>query len=69
MVSMLERGILLELSVFRFGLLENREFGVGVFPEVEEIFIGASRFTNFPLHRIGSSQLKMGWAKAMYLPL
>jgi hypothetical protein len=60
MVSMLERGTSLQLGVFRFGLLENREFGIGVFPEVEEILIRASRFRNFPQQRIGSAQLKMG---------
>jgi len=57
---MLERRTSLQLGVFRFGLLENREFVIGVFPEVEEILVHASRFRNFPLHRIGSAQLKMG---------
>jgi hypothetical protein len=32
---------LLQPGVFRFGLLEYRDAGVGVFPEREEILVGA----------------------------
>src|ERR1022692_3808157 len=30
-----------KLAVFRFGLLEDRDVGVGVFPEAEEILVGS----------------------------
>jgi hypothetical protein len=33
----------LQLGVLRFGFLQEREVGVGVFPEGEEIFVGAER--------------------------
>src|SRR5208282_3204692 len=29
-----------QLGVFRLGLLEDRDIGVGVFPEIEEILVG-----------------------------
>src|ERR1700722_5589521 len=60
MVSMLERRTWLQLGVFRLRFFESREFGISVFPEVEEILICASSFRNFAKHRIGSAQLKMG---------
>jgi hypothetical protein len=34
----------LQLGVFRLGLLEDRDVGVGVFPEGEEILVGFSGF-------------------------
>jgi hypothetical protein len=33
----------LQLSVFRLGLLENRDIGVGVFPEGEKILVRSLR--------------------------
>jgi len=32
---------LLQLRLLRFGLLQDGDFGVGIFPEGEEIFVGA----------------------------
>jgi hypothetical protein len=37
-------GLLLELGVFGFGLLEDGDVGVGVFPEGEEVLVGGARF-------------------------
>src|ERR1039457_6455927 len=34
---------LLQLRVLGFGFLQDRDFGVGVFPEGEEIFVGSER--------------------------
>src|ERR1700722_1973307 len=34
---------LLQLGVFGFGFLEDRDVGVGVFPEREKIFVGGER--------------------------
>jgi hypothetical protein len=34
-------GASLQLGVFRLGLLEDRDVGVGVFPEIEEILVGS----------------------------
>jgi hypothetical protein len=34
---------LLQLRVLRFGLLQDGDVGIGVFPEGEEIFVGGER--------------------------
>jgi hypothetical protein len=34
---------LLQLPVFRFGVLQDGDVGVGVFPEREEVFISGER--------------------------
>jgi hypothetical protein len=34
-------GASLQLGVFRLGLLEDRDVGVGVFPEAKEILVGS----------------------------
>jgi hypothetical protein len=38
-----EQSLLLQLRVLGFGLLQDGDVGVGVFPEREEIFIGGER--------------------------
>jgi hypothetical protein len=35
--------MLLRLRVFGFGLLQDGDVGVGVFPECEKIFVGGQR--------------------------
>jgi hypothetical protein len=51
---------LLQLRVFGFGLLEDEDVGVGVFPEREEILISRLGLRAVALHGIGSADLKMG---------
>jgi hypothetical protein len=46
---------LLELGVFQFGLLEDRNVGVCVFPESEEITVGSASFGGVTLHRVGAT--------------
>ena len=49
----------MQFSVFLFRLLEDRDVGIGVFPQGEEVLIGRSGFDGFPLHGIGSTDLEM----------
>ena len=49
---------LLQLRVFRLGLLQNGDVGVGVFPEDEEILLGSFRFVLVATHHIGSPKLE-----------
>jgi hypothetical protein len=37
------QGPLLQPRVFRLGLLQDGDVGVGVFPEAEEVFVGGER--------------------------
>jgi hypothetical protein len=53
------RKSLLQLRVLSFGLLQNGDVGIGVFPEGEEIFVGGFRLGGIARHRIGATDLKM----------
>ena len=50
---------LLQLRILRLGFFQNRDVGVGVFPEREEILIGSLGFSGVALHGIGSADLEM----------
>src|SRR6266849_6969619 len=50
---------LLQLRVFRLGFFQDRDLGVGVFPEREEILICRLGFGGVALHGIGSTDLEM----------
>jgi hypothetical protein len=50
----------LQLRVLRLSLLQDRDVGVGVFPEGEEILVGGAGFGGVAGHRVGSAELKMG---------
>src|SRR5713226_5109592 len=50
---------LLQLRVLCFGLLQDGDVGVGVFPEREEILICRLGFGGVALHGIGSTDLEM----------
>jgi hypothetical protein len=50
---------LLQLRVFGFGLLQNRNARIGVFPKYKKIAIGCATFGPVALHRIGARQAKM----------
>ena len=43
---------LLQFCVFRFGLLQDGNVGVGVFPQIEEVLVGRSGFGRFALHGV-----------------
>jgi hypothetical protein len=49
----------LQLRVLRIGLFQDRNVGVGVFPEGEEVLIGGFCFGGVALHGIRSTQLEM----------
>src|SRR5215469_653172 len=51
---------LLQLGVFRLGLLQDGDVGVGVFPQGEEILVGGAGFDGVALHEVGATQLQMG---------
>ena len=46
----------LQLCVFCLGLLEDRDVGVGVFPEREEILVGSAGFGRVALQGVGTRQ-------------
>ena len=50
---------LLQLDVFRLGLLQDRNVRVGIFPEREEIPIRCVCFCDFTLYGPGTTNLKM----------
>ena len=50
---------LLQLRVLRFGLLQDGDVGVGIFPEGEEVLVGHFRFGGIARKHICSSQLKV----------
>src|SRR5215470_567539 len=49
----------LQLGVFGFGLLQDGDVEVGVFPEVKEILIGRFCLGGVTLHGVGAAELKM----------
>jgi len=49
----------LHLRVLGFGLLQDGDVGVGVFPEGEEILVGGTGFGSVAVHGIGSTDLEM----------
>jgi hypothetical protein len=46
--------MLMERGVFRFGLLENRDVRISVFPEGEEILVGSAGFRGVARERGGA---------------
>jgi hypothetical protein len=48
--------LLLQLRVLRFGLLQDGDVGVGVFPEGEEILIGGAGFEVIALQGVGAGE-------------
>ena len=50
---------LLQLGVFRLRLREDRDVGVGVFPEREEILVGSLRLDRISRQRERSAQLQV----------
>jgi hypothetical protein len=50
---------LLQPRVLGFGLLQDWEVGVGVFPQCEEVLIRGFRFRRIPGHRIGATDLQV----------
>jgi len=61
---------LLQLPVLSLRLLQNRNVGIGVFPEGEEVLIGGFGFGGVALHGIRSTQLEMSqYAPAKFTPI
>src|SRR5262249_48310220 len=54
----LGRDFLLQGRVFSFGLLEDRDVGVSVFPESEKIAVGGAGLGDIAPHGIAPSDLK-----------
>jgi hypothetical protein len=50
--------LLLQLRVLNFGLLQDGNIGVGVFPEVQEVLIGRLGLRGVMLHGISPSQFQ-----------
>jgi hypothetical protein len=50
--------VLVQLGVFRLGLLENRDVGVGVFPKSEEILVGCLCLGLISRQGVRSAQLQ-----------
>ncbi len=48
----------LQVRVLRFGLLQEGDVRVGVFPEREEVFIGGERLGGIACHGVGTTDLK-----------
>jgi hypothetical protein len=53
---------LLQLRVFRLGLLQNGDVWVGVFPQCQEILIGGTGFGCVALQGVGAGEAKVGKA-------
>src|ERR1700704_3437534 len=53
------RAQLLQLRVLRFGLLQDRNVRISVFPEGEEILIRGAGFGGVPGDGVGATQLEM----------
>jgi len=51
---------LLELRVLGFGLLQDWNIWVGIFPESEEIVVRSAGIGGVALHGVGATELKMG---------
>jgi hypothetical protein len=51
---------LLQLRIFRLGLLKHGNVRVRVFPQREKILLRGACFERVALHRIGTSELEMG---------
>ena len=50
----------MQFRVFRFGLLEDGNVGVGVFPQREEILIRGSGFGGVALQGVGAGEAQAG---------
>ncbi len=51
---------LLQLRVLRFGLLEDRDVGIGVFPEGEEVLVGGAGLGCVALQSVSAGEAEMG---------
>jgi hypothetical protein len=51
--------MLLQLRVLGFGLLQDGDIGVGVFPEGKEILVARSGLDDFSLHGMSASEAEM----------
>jgi len=49
----------LQLRVLRFGLFQDWDVGVGIFPEGEEVLVRGSRLSGVTRHHVGSAELEM----------
>jgi len=51
--------LLRELGVFGFGLLEDWDVGVGIFPEGEKILVGGAGFRGVTGQGVGAGEFEM----------
>ena len=49
-----------QLSEFHLRLFQNRDIGVGIFPECKEVLIGGACFGRILLDSIGAGEVEMG---------
>src|SRR5690242_8148121 len=49
----------LQLRVFRLGLLQDGNVGVGVFPQSEEVLVGTATFAQITVDRISTGESQM----------
>jgi hypothetical protein len=59
LASQFSHGELFQLCVLGFRCNQDRDIGVGVFPEGEKILIGGLGLNDITLHGIGSADLEM----------
>src|SRR5208283_5517580 len=48
-----------QLHVLRLGLLQDRDVGVGVFPQGEKVLVGSFRLGSVALQGVGATKAKM----------
>lgn len=51
---------LLQPRVLRFGFSEEREVGIGVLPELQEVFVGHTGIRLITFKRVGARQSEVG---------
>src|ERR1700722_6334578 len=51
---------LLQLCVFGFGLLQDGDVGIGVFPKGEEVLVSSFGFCGVARHSVGTAELQVG---------
>jgi len=47
--------LLLQLSVFRLGLLQDRDVGIGIFPKREEVLVSDATFLGIALEGVSAA--------------